>query len=157
MISALQPRDVGRAAVLYRDMIDFLSRRGAAEGRSPDPGLSADPEVLDRQIRSCLGSEEDLFLLLWEEGAAVGFLDSSLLRAAGVEDSWFIKAVFIRPPFDSLGAFRELVSDLERRLRAKGVGSAFSTALMDDGTANGLWEALGYAQSGKRRIKLLAR
>jgi hypothetical protein len=155
VITALQPRDVGRAALLYRDMIDFLSRRGAAEGRSPDPALRLDPEALDRNIRSGLGSDEDIFLLLWEDGAAVGFLDSSLLRSEGAEDSWFIKAVFVRPPFDSLQAFRDLVFDAERRLREKGVGSVFSAALMDDETANGLWEALGYSSSGRRRIKLL--
>lgn len=85
----------------------------------------------------------------------MGFLDSSLLRSEGADDSWFIKAVFIQPPFDSLGAFRELVFDMERRLRAKGVGSACCAALMDDETANGLWEALGYNISGRRRIKLL--
>jgi hypothetical protein len=39
VITLLGPRDIGRAAALYRGMIDFLSRKRDAAGRALDPGL----------------------------------------------------------------------------------------------------------------------
>lgn len=136
------------AIAFYRDMIE--------EYRHRDPRL-ANVDTDDKSLRNMLqysfDIENDLFLILYIHGKAVGFIDSARVAQDGGEESWFIKSVYLVPEYRETRNFELLVGTVEREVRKRGIRTVFSTALIEDDRANSLWESAGFTIEPKRRVK----
>lgn len=147
----LDARRMDDALPLYRKMI--------ALNASFDERLAGiDPS--DVSLRSLLGfslvPDQDIFILAYEGGKAIGFIDCSRLRQEGGIESWFIKSVYLEAEAREGDSFPRLVAELEERVRACGGRELFCAALLSDPVADALWAACGYAREGMRRLKRLS-
>jgi hypothetical protein len=147
----LDARRIADAIPLYREMIAL---------NAPHDGRLAGIDPSDASLRSLLGFSldpgEDLFLLAYEGGRAVGFVDCSRIRREGGGEGWFIKSVFLEAGERGIDAFAGLVAELEERVRVLGGRELSCAALLGDPVADALWAACGYARDGMRRVKDLS-
>lgn len=142
---------LGDAVPLYRSMV-----RDNARADERLALIATDDPSLRRLLGFSLDPDEDLFLLAYEKGRAVGFVDCSKIRREGGEPAWFVKSIYLEEAFRGAEAFASLMGELEASVRERGGREMLSSALLGDPEADALWKGIGYAREGSVRVKRLS-